>query len=105
QQTHVLGFVWEELAKDTSQPDSLRAQIGSNKVVSRRGDVAFVEDQVNDRLNGCKTPGQSIGRRHLVGNACSFNLAFCPDDTLSDRGFRDEKRLCDFGDCQSTKRL
>ena len=46
-----LRLVGQQLAKHTSQPNRFRAQIVSDQVLTGARSVAFVEDQVNNRLH------------------------------------------------------
>ncbi len=80
-----LGFVGCQLGQEAAQAEGVGAEGRSHPVLSRRGRVALVEDEVDD-LEHRGQPGRPLGRLgHLERHLLPGQGLLGPDDALGDR--------------------
>jgi hypothetical protein len=104
QQSQVFRLAGQKLAKRAPQPNRLRAKIATNQVFASRGRVAFIEDQVDDRLHRLQPLMQQIRRGNFIRNVRVANLLLRANQALRQRRLGRQKRPCDFRSCQSAER-
>ena len=93
-----LGDVGEQGAQDPGQPDRLVGElVADRRGIGRGGEVALVEDQVDDGQHAVHALAE-IGRGgHRVGDLRDADLLLRAGDALRHRGLGDEERLRDLG--------
>jgi hypothetical protein len=104
QQSQVFRLAGQKLAKRAPQPNRLRAKVATNQVFASRGRVAFIEDQVDDRLHRLQPLMQQIRRGNFIRNVRVANLLLRANQALRQRRLGRQKRPCDFRSCQSAER-
>ena len=90
------GFAQARVRRDAAKPQRVFAERGAMPVVTRRGRVAFVENQIDHLQNICETFRKFSAARNFVGHVCIGECAFGADDALRDRRLGHEKGACDF---------
>ena len=94
-------LVGQQRAQHPAEPDRLVGQLGADRGVARAGEVALVEDEVDDGQHRRRAARR--GRRPTApGRGCCAPLILLlgPGDPLGHRRLRDEERRGDLGDGQ-----
>ena len=102
-QTLHLGLVGHQLVQEAGEADCLDAQIGSHQRVTGRGEVPFVEDQVDDTQYRGEPVGELRLVRHAIGNPRRPDLPLCTHEALCHRFAGDQKRPCDLAGLEAAQ--
>ena len=103
EQARDLALVGEQLAQHAGETDRLVRQLDAHRVVARAGEVALVEDEVDDGEHGVQPLGQ-VGRlRHAVRDVRALDLRLRAGDALRHRGLGHEEGPRDLGDGESAE--
>ena len=101
EQADALRFMRVDVAQHAGQANGFGAQLAADQGLARGREIAFVEDQVDHRLHRRTPLRQGVIRRNLEGDARFVDLALRSDQTLSEGGFRHEKRPRDLAGRQA----
>ena len=86
QEAEHFGILGHQPGQHAAEPLRLQAQARPDKVVARRGRIAFIENEVDD-LEHRGQPRRPFGAaRHLEGQSGLCDRLLRADDTLRDRG-------------------
>ena len=69
QQAEHLRLVGHEAGEEVAEPDRLVAEAAAQEGLPGRGEVALVEDEVDNGQHACEAVRHGVLRRHLVRNA------------------------------------
>ena len=91
QQAEIFRLGRVDVAQHMSEPDRLGAQLAAGQCIPRRCEVAFVEDQVDDRLHRGAAVAEPVLGRHLVRDARVVDFALGAHQTLRQGRLGNEK--------------
>lgn len=103
QQPRDLPVVGQQRPQHAAQPDRLVGQIDPYRGRARSGQVALVEDQIDDRQDSGQAPGQIVGGRHPVGHVVRSDLGLGAGQPPGHRGLGHQEGLGDLGHRQPTQ--
>src|SRR5581483_2951123 len=87
-QSVYLGLIWRQFRENAPEPEGLLAKCRPHPVLSSRGRIAFVEDQVNHRKHRRQARGKVLSARHFKRNLLFGKRSLGPDNALRDRALR-----------------
>ena len=95
QQAQPFRVLRVDRAQHATEADGFGAQLPPDQRIARGRGIAFVEDQIDDRLHRGPAFGQGIVGRHLVRNTRILDLAFGAHQPLRQGRLRNEKSARD----------
>ena len=96
-QTQHLRLLGDETGNGIDQSEGVVAQRGPEDIVTGRGRVALVEDQIDDSQHRFETVRQFVLFGDAIGDTGVSDLFLGPDDSLRDRRFPGEESPCNLG--------
>jgi len=87
-----LGLPRQQPGDDPAEAQGLLAQLGADPLLTGRGGVALVEDEVDDLEHRRQPVGQLVTTGHREPHPLLRERALLADDALRDRRLGDEER-------------
>ena len=104
EQSGDLRDVGQQLPQDPAEPDGLGGELlADRRGVGGGGQVALVEDEVDDGQHRGQPRRQVLGRRDPVGDLGEADLLLGPGDPLGHGRLRHQERLGDLGDGEAAE--
>ena len=102
-QSGYLAVVWEESPEQAAEVDRLVGEVDAYRVVAIAGQIALVEDEVDDPEHAGEPLADVAGRGQPVGNVCRLDLRLGTGDPSRHRGLLHQKGAGDLRDGEAAE--